>query len=81
MPKLDGLQTLKRLRQSDCAMTDVSVIALTADAMIGDKEKYLNAGFDGYVAKPINERDLISEASRILGINRADVRADWSAVS
>ena len=80
MPKLDGVQTLKRLRKNDVAMADGSVIALTADAMIGDKEKYLEAGFDGYVAKPINERDLISEVTRILGLDSRNVRADWSAV-
>ena len=44
---------------------NLPVIALTADAMTGDKERYLSMGMDGYMSKPISERDLIAEIGRV----------------
>lgn len=67
MPELDGLETLKRLRASGESWASMPVIALTADAMTGDRERYLAAGMDGYVAKPIDQRALASEISRVMG--------------
>jgi two-component system cell cycle response regulator DivK len=51
MPQLDGWQMIERLR-ADPLTVSVPVIALTAHAMHGDKERALAAGFDGYIAKP-----------------------------
>lgn len=60
MPKMDGIETLANLRQADLVPEDTRIIALTANAVIGAKEKYLAAGFDDYITKPI-ELDNLSE--------------------
>ncbi|MFH0991275.1 MAG: response regulator [bacterium] len=52
LPGMDGPEVLLRIRAS-VSLQDIPVIALTAHAMLGDREKYLSSGFDGYVAKPI----------------------------
>jgi CheY-like chemotaxis protein len=52
LPDMDGIEVLKRLRQSD-GLKRVPAIALTAHVMAGDREKYLGAGFNEYVSKPI----------------------------
>ena len=44
-----------------------SVIALTAFSLRGDKEKFLDAGFDGYLSKPLETHHLISEMKRVMG--------------
>jgi CheY-like chemotaxis protein len=51
---IDGTEVLKRIRKDDL-ISEVPVVALTANAMLGDREKYLAAGFDEYVPKPILE--------------------------
>ena len=55
LPEIDGLEVLKRIR-SNSSTKDVTVIALTAYTMRGDKEKFETAGFDGYLPKPIEPR-------------------------
>ena len=58
LPDLDGVQALHRLR-ADPRTATIPIVALTAQAMQGDRERFLRAGFDGYVSKPVNVRDLI----------------------
>jgi two-component system cell cycle response regulator len=53
LPDMDGYDVLRRLRSSP-ASAGVSVIAVTAYAMVGDRDAALSAGFDGYLAKPID---------------------------
>ena len=67
MPVLDGIQTLKRVRASLEPWHDVPVIALTADAMTGDRERYLAEGMDGYISKPIDKLGLLLEIQKLLG--------------
>ena len=67
MPVLDGLQTLRHIRASAEPWRDIPVIALTADAMSGDRERYLAEGMNGYVSKPIEQRDLLAEIARMSG--------------
>jgi two-component system cell cycle response regulator DivK len=50
---MDGLEALRRLRE-DARTTAIPVIAVTAQAMAGDRERFLGAGFDGYVSKPVD---------------------------
>lgn len=57
LPDMDGHQVLAKLR-TDQAMNAVPIIAVTAYAMVGDREAALAAGFDGYLPKPISPRTL-----------------------
>jgi two-component system, cell cycle response regulator DivK len=58
LPDLDGVQALLRLR-GDERTAGIPVLALTAQAMRGDRERFLEAGFDGYLSKPVDIRELI----------------------
>ena len=58
LPQMDGTEVLAQMR-SDPALKSVPIIALTAHAMAGDREKYLAAGFDEYITKPIIDADLV----------------------
>ena len=64
MPGKDGFTLLAELRQSD--FRDQRVVALTANAMAGDMEKALSAGFDGYISKPIDIRNFPDQVGRAL---------------
>lgn len=57
LPRVGGLEVARRLRQMP-AFSHIPIIALTAYAMKGDKEKFIEAGCDGYLAKPISTREL-----------------------
>lgn len=59
MPVMDGVQTVTTIKAND-NFKDLPVVALTAHAIIGYKEKYLNYGFDAYITKPINDSVLFS---------------------
>lgn len=65
MPVMDGPQTLARIRACGEDWSGVPVIALTANAMSGDRERYLELGMDGYVPKPIDQRELFAEIGRV----------------
>lgn len=56
MPGMDGIEALRRLRKQDGACRDTAVIVLTANAVVGVKEFYLEQGFDDYLSKPISGR-------------------------
>jgi two-component system, cell cycle response regulator DivK len=58
LPDLDGVEALRRLR-TDERTAAIPVLAVTSQAMHGDRERFLAAGFDGYVAKPVNIGELL----------------------
>lgn len=60
MPEMDGWEMVQRLRSNKRTM-DIPVIALTAHAMVGDEEKVLAAGFDGYLTKPFSPLTFIQD--------------------
>lgn len=67
MPLMDGAELISVIRNSDTAYKTIKIVFITADAMEGDKEKYLELGADGYVSKPIIREDLINEINRLIG--------------
>jgi CheY-like chemotaxis protein len=64
MPVLDGFATLGRIRQ-DPSLAALPVLAVTAYAMRGDRERILTSGFNGYLSKPIHSGDLETELRRL----------------
>ena len=65
LPGMEGPEVLRRLREMP-ALGRIPVIALTAHAMAGDRERLLAQGFDDYVSKPILDEDLLFRAIRAL---------------
>ena len=59
MPEMDGIEVLHAAQNSpDISLEDTVVIALTANAITGIKQTYLDAGFDDYLSKPINPKEM-----------------------
>jgi PAS domain S-box-containing protein len=67
MPEVDGYEATRRIRVlNDQAIARIPIIAMTANAMVGDREKCLAAGMDDYVAKPMSQAELLSAINRAL---------------
>ena len=60
LPGMDGMEVIAHIK-TDTALCDIPVIALTASAMRGDRERFLKAGCDDYLSKPIRARELIAK--------------------
>lgn len=65
MPEMDGYEAIKKIK-NDASLKDLPVIAITAQAMTGDREKCLNAGADGYLSKPVNVDELMKILNPIM---------------
>jgi CheY-like chemotaxis protein len=65
LPGIDGLEATRRIR-SDEQLRDTTVVAFTAHAMRGDREKAFSAGCDGYITKPIDTRNFAEQVHRFL---------------
>ena len=59
LPGIDGVEALRRLRAAE-RTASIPVVALTAQAMDGDRERFLAAGFDGYLSKPVDLTELLA---------------------
>ena len=67
MPVLDGYETTKQIRQNECGTSKhIPIIAVTANALNGDREKCLDAGMDDYMSKPFKKEKLESVLSHWL---------------
>jgi two-component system cell cycle response regulator DivK len=66
MPDMDGIAALQRLR-ADTRTAQIKVVALTALAMKGDRERLLVEGFDGYLEKPIRYKAFLAAIATLLG--------------
>jgi two-component system, cell cycle response regulator DivK len=67
MPVLDGFAVVRKIRE-DPRLVSLPVVAVTAYAMQGDREKIMNSKFDGYLSKPVNSRSLVEELERLLKV-------------
>jgi two-component system, cell cycle response regulator DivK len=74
LPDIDGVEATKRLR-ADAATVDIPIIALTANAMHGDRERFLEAGCDDYLSKPVSKSELLEKVGQVLGATDASDEA------
>jgi CheY-like chemotaxis protein len=65
LPKLDGYGVVRRLRVEE-TMRAVPLIAVTASAMVGDRDRVIATGFDGYITKPITPETFVTEVESFL---------------
>jgi two-component system cell cycle response regulator len=65
LPRLDGYEVARRLK-AEPGLAEIPRVAVTALAMVGDKDKVLAAGFDGYIAKPIAPREFVGQVEGFL---------------
>ena len=72
LPKIDGYEVTRRLKGQE-EFKDVPIVALTAHAMRGEREKALEAGCEGYISKPINVRELPELILSYLGGKRESI--------
>lgn len=71
MPVMDGIEAIKKIREfSDFLTKTTPVIALTANALKGDEEKYAAMGFNHYISKPFNEEKLLNTITEIIADNK-----------
>jgi CheY-like chemotaxis protein len=64
MPKMDGYEVAARLKEA--GLKGTKVVAVTASAMVGDRERISAAGFDGYIQKPIEPEAFMADVERFL---------------
>ena len=65
MPEMDGYEAIGKMK-SDDSLRNIPVIAITAQAMTGDREKCLEAGADGYISKPVNVDELLTLLNQLI---------------
>jgi two-component system cell cycle response regulator len=78
LPRMDGHQVVRTL-QSEGRFRDTPMIAVTAFAMMGDRERVLSSGFNGYIAKPIQAETFVSQVEEFLAPNQKAVGRTKSA--
>ena len=69
MPEMDGLEATMAIRRQEAGSPRrLPIVALTAHAMMGDRERCLEAGMDGYVTKPVQTQTLFQTMAEVLGL-------------
>lgn len=66
MPVMDGLAATEEIRKQSSVFSQIPIIAITANALGGDRERYLAAGMNDYIAKPIDLRELLATINRYI---------------
>lgn len=79
MPELDGAAATRAIRGRNDEKAKIPIIALTADAMVGDREKYIAAGMNGYLSKPFTVNALVMEIGRHIGAINESATANAGA--
>jgi PAS domain S-box-containing protein len=71
MPEMDGIESTMQIRklEKEAGNSTIPIIALTAHAMKGDKERFLEAGMNNYISKPIKQAELMSAIEKLIFIN------------
>jgi two-component system cell cycle response regulator len=80
VPELDGYGVIRELRQDE-TLRGIPVVAVTASAMVGDRDRILAAGFDGYMPKPITAETFISELEKFLPADQRATARDAAATA
>ena len=75
MPEISGWEVVKRIRSSD-ALRSIIVIATTAKAMSGDRERVLKGGFDAYLSKPLSPLTIVADVTEVLLRKQAQTPPD-----
>ena len=74
MPIMDGYEATKRIREDNARYSNIPIIAMTANAMRGDRETCLAAGMDDYISKPIKKQELESLLDNWLQNNKQPIK-------
>jgi two-component system cell cycle response regulator len=77
LPKINGFEVCRRIK-SEAHLRQVPIIAVTAYAMVGDREKLLTAGFNGYISKPINPEGFMDQLKPFIEISQAGLSKNKS---
>ncbi|HEU5335062.1 MAG TPA: response regulator [Terriglobales bacterium] len=78
MPELDGFATTAEIRRREQAGAHLPIVAMTAHALKGDRERCLAAGMDGYIPKPVNFELVQQEIERLCGPSHSPAAATWT---
>lgn len=70
LPGMDGIEVVGHLK-ADIDLSAIPVVALTASAMVGDRERFLNAGCDDYLSKPVRAADLLAKVGEYVAPPKA----------
>jgi PAS domain S-box-containing protein len=73
MPEMDGLETTKRIRERESTAKHTPIIALTAYALQGDRERFLNIGMDEYLPKPVRMEELFNLIEKTFSANEINL--------
>lgn len=79
MPEMDGVTATEKIRSLPQPVSDLPIIAITANAMQGDREKYLATGMTDYVIKPIDQRELLGVIARATGVSMPHIDSQANA--
>jgi PAS domain S-box-containing protein len=74
MPEIDGFTATKKIREMDAPGKDVPIIAITAHALIGDRERCLEAGMNDYISKPVIAKEIINLIDKHLRLDEPEIK-------